>query len=134
MLKERYDKTKQSSHLQEAIDAYQILINCTDSADVASHTEYDTLVDLSYAKWEETEALQDVDQAIRIGRTFMSKLTLAFPDQTHWIAKRAIDLSKALHWRYLPARDIADLDHALSLCQQVIELTKRSGTLSKFSL
>ena len=134
MLEERYDKTKQSSHLQEAIDAYQILIDSTDSTDVASHTEYDTLVDLSYTKWEETEALQDVDQAIRIGRTFMSKLTLAFPDQTHWIVQRAIDLSKALHWRYLPARDIADLDHALSLYQPVIELTKRSGTLSEFSL
>lgn len=118
MYKDRYDRTEQLQHLQEAIRAYQELV------DKADRCSIDILVSLCYIKCQKTEALQDINQAISSGQTYVkqigSKIPPYFPQE---VAARVIDLSKALQLRYRSTRNVVDLEEALSLCQQAIKLT-----------
>ncbi len=118
MYKDRYDRTEQLQHLQEAISAYQELV------DKADRCSIDILVSLCYIKCQKTEALQDINQAISSGQTYVKQIGSKIPPHfPHEVAARVIDLSKALQLRYRLTRNVVDLEEALSLCQQAIELT-----------
>lgn len=118
MYKDRYDRTEQLQHLQEAINAYQELVHKADRSSI------DILVSLCYTMCQKTEALSDIDRAISNGQKYVNQIgSKSSPHSSQQIAEHVIDLSKALQLRYRLTRHVLDLEKALSLCQQAIKLT-----------
>ena len=132
MCRERYMMTEELQTLQEAIDAYRNVIESIEDSSIVFYEAYDILMNLSYTKCEKTETIEDLDQAISIGQRFMERLARVriFTGQDYLRATRAIDLCRALQSRYRLTRNIADLNQALSLCQQAIELSRELYTPS----